>query len=200
MGLREDKRRRLRAALYEASLARFRDQGFDATTVAEVVEAVGVSEPTFFNYFPTKAAVLDQYALGLMDRFAGVLEDHLSRGEPARVTLAAHLAQMAEAYAADPAFMRTVVTRSRLFWGSAGDLRSGALRLHSLLAEAIDRGQEAGDLRTDLDAGRTAETLTGASMLTIINWLVGWWPETDDLGDRLAEQLDLLTRGWAARP
>lgn len=60
-GLRERKKLRRREALHEAALTLIRDQGYEATTVDQICEAVGVSPRTFFNYFPTKAAA----ALGL---------------------------------------------------------------------------------------------------------------------------------------
>lgn len=39
-------------------MALFVQQGFDETTVAQIAEAAGVSQMTFFRYFPTKDAVV----------------------------------------------------------------------------------------------------------------------------------------------
>ncbi|NUR58920.1 MAG: TetR family transcriptional regulator [Catenulispora sp.] len=54
MGLREEKKRRTRAALRHAALALFLERGFEQVTVAEVAAAAGVSVNTAFNYFPAK--------------------------------------------------------------------------------------------------------------------------------------------------
>src|SRR3954454_10906946 len=49
---------RTRALLQDAALRLFSEQGYDATTVEQIAREAGVSQMTFFRYFPTKDAVV----------------------------------------------------------------------------------------------------------------------------------------------
>ncbi|MFF9689347.1 TetR family transcriptional regulator [Streptomyces sp. NPDC014623] len=57
-GLRERRKRRTREALLHTALRLFTTQGYERTTVDEIVEAVEVSQRTFFRYFANKEAVV----------------------------------------------------------------------------------------------------------------------------------------------
>lgn len=58
LGLRERKKAHTRAEIQGHALRLFHEQGYDATTVAQIIEEAGVSESTFFRYFPAKADVV----------------------------------------------------------------------------------------------------------------------------------------------
>ena len=58
--LRERKKAQTRAAIQTHALRLFREQGYDATTIEQIIEAADVSETTFFRYFPTKEDVVLQ--------------------------------------------------------------------------------------------------------------------------------------------
>ena len=58
--LRERKKAQTRAAIQSEALRLFREQGYDATTIEQIIEAANVSETTFFRYFPTKEDVVFQ--------------------------------------------------------------------------------------------------------------------------------------------
>lgn len=57
-GLRERKKVKTRDAIQTHALRLFREHGYDATTVQQIVQAAEVSESTFFRYFPTKGDVV----------------------------------------------------------------------------------------------------------------------------------------------
>jgi AcrR family transcriptional regulator len=52
------KRERTLATLLEVGLDLFERQGYEQTTVAEIARAAGVTEMTFFRYFPAKEHLL----------------------------------------------------------------------------------------------------------------------------------------------
>lgn len=58
VGLRERKKARTRASIQEHALRLFREHGYGATTVQQIIDACEISESTFFRYFPAKADVV----------------------------------------------------------------------------------------------------------------------------------------------
>ena len=71
VGLRERKKARTRAAIQAHALRLFGEQGYDATTVQQIIEEAEVSESTFFRYFPTKGDVVlsDEFDPLIVDAF-----------------------------------------------------------------------------------------------------------------------------------
>ena len=57
-GLRERKKRATRAAIHDAAMRLFAQQGFAGTTVDQIAEAADVSRATVFHYFPTKEDIV----------------------------------------------------------------------------------------------------------------------------------------------
>ncbi|MDQ4489455.1 TetR family transcriptional regulator [Sinomonas sp. ASV486] len=62
--LRERKKERTRRAIHNAAFALAADRGLGQVTIADICAAAGISERTFFNYFPSKAAA----TLGVPER------------------------------------------------------------------------------------------------------------------------------------
>lgn len=58
VGLRERKKARMRATIAAHAFRLFREQGYEATTVQQIIDEAEVSESTFFRYFPTKGDVV----------------------------------------------------------------------------------------------------------------------------------------------
>ena len=57
-GHRERKKQRTREAIAHAGHELFVERGYDATTLADIAEAAGVSTRTIFAYFPSKEDIL----------------------------------------------------------------------------------------------------------------------------------------------
>lgn len=83
-GLRERKKAKTRAAIQDAALRLYLEQGYAATTVEQIAEAAEVSQSTFFRYFPTKPETV------LYDRLDPLFFESFIR-QPAELTPVAAL-------------------------------------------------------------------------------------------------------------
>ena len=54
MGLRERKKAKTRTAIQHVALRLFREQGYEATTIEQIAEAVEISPSTFLRYYGAK--------------------------------------------------------------------------------------------------------------------------------------------------
>src|SRR5436305_6095989 len=99
-GLRERHMDRTRAAIVDAALGLFQEQGFTETTVDAIAERADVGRRTFFRYFPAKESVLfhdiDAQIQGMVDSLTARPAD-----EPPFEALLAVLRESAGRFSAD---------------------------------------------------------------------------------------------------
>jgi AcrR family transcriptional regulator len=93
VGLRESKKLQMRQVIADEAMRLFVMRGFDHVTVAEVAAAVGVSEKTIFNYFPTKE---DLFFDEVPRREAALLETIRGRAPGESILAALRRMQIAE--------------------------------------------------------------------------------------------------------
>jgi AcrR family transcriptional regulator len=78
---RERKKHETRQALLDAAWSLFRQKGYRATTVEEITETADVAKGTFFNYFDSKEALLDELSVWGIEQLRAALD--VSQGAPA---------------------------------------------------------------------------------------------------------------------
>ncbi len=198
MGRREENKARTRQELIDTGLRQFRERGFEATRVQDIVEAVGVSQATFFNYFPTKQAILEAQAAYTQDLYDALLRHELER---TTASVAARLDQITRVLAAyleaDRTTAALLVARTRLFFGEQADPMRGR-RSHDLLTALFVEGQVRGEIASRHDPDQLAELYIAQFFLTASNWLTGWFGAPDgSLTERLVASLDVFLHGAA---
>ena len=186
MGLREAKKQKVRFVVIENAIALFRERGFEATKVREIAKAAEISEATFFNYFPTKDAVLSDWA------HAGVIEllERASEGgdRGVRPVMRAVCVDLAARIEVDRAFAARAWERARL----TAPGPPGAL------IALLEAGQSGGQLRRDLSSRQLGEILYAAIVRTIASWLERAAP-AGSLAPELRRSVDLVLDGARRR-
>ena len=150
IGLRERKKRQTREALVRAALELFVERGYDATTLAEIAEAAGVSTRTIFAYFPSKEDILFATLQTMRDALARALAERPG-GKDALTTLRDFIVSSAEAKTELDRRLDEIVCGDETLHSHK---RARMSQLQELLAAAIadDLGAGAGDLRPHVAA------------------------------------------------
>ncbi|MQS17028.1 TetR family transcriptional regulator [Streptomyces kaniharaensis] len=147
-GLRERKKAETREALRSAAARLFAQRGFAETTVAEIVEAAGVSPRTFFRYFDSKEDLLLPDLAASFDRLVRELERRPIEEPPLVALREAVLAAVANAP------QTTLIALAQPFAGAEAVVTDRLVyafvqlegRLTRLLAQRLPPGPDA-DLR-----------------------------------------------------
>lgn len=138
----------------------FREQGYEATTVQQIIDAVEVSESTFFRYFPTKGDVV------LTDDFDPIIVAAFQRQPPDMTPIQALRAAFREAFGAldpDEAAEQTdrmymIVAVPELRAAMLGQLAASMRLLDTMLAERSGRRPD------DLAVRTLSGAVVGAAM------------------------------------
>lgn len=157
-----------REQVLEAALRCFADQGFHATTMADVIRESGLSAGSVYRYFPSKNALIQAGSDGIFSAARGALAELEERPQPTSPAEALrHLLDriMSVATAGDVDLTRVGVTA----WAEA--LRDPALlavvrklyrALRSDFVTLLERWRDAGHLPADTDPELAGQALFGA--------------------------------------
>ncbi|WP_067477838.1 TetR family transcriptional regulator [Actinomadura hibisca] len=135
-GLREQKKRLTRLALIDAALELFLAQGYEATTIDEIVAAVEVSQRTFFRYFAAKEDVVT----GLFAEYDAVMARALAArppGEPPFTALFEALRVMLRALADGAPENIDRFRRARMVIESTPALIAAQMARHGAVAKTL---------------------------------------------------------------
>lgn len=168
---REEKKRLTRARLVEASLECFSERGFDATTVEEITRRAGVAKGTFFNYFRTKVDVLLQVGAVQEEWMLAEIE-HLERRS--RMSVAQAVTELMIAAATRFPLTRPLLRAMYQATLQAPEESEAQVRHFAHVGMALiplcQRGQEAGELTTDLSAEEIAALIMQTYSGALLTW------------------------------
>jgi AcrR family transcriptional regulator len=190
-GLRERKKLRTRAAILDAALDLFEEQGYEATTIDQIAERAEVAPATLFRYFPSKAELL---VGGNNETLPAIVQAVLDRpADDDGMAAIRHAIVEQWVPAVDPV---TTARRARIV--ATSDLLSGLsyhrgqawlTQLSAALAQR--EGAAPGDERCVL--------VTRMAMAAMASGVEGWIDDgfEGDLGEAISASFDLARRVFA---
>ena len=193
VGLREEKKRELRESILTTALALFGAQGLARTRIADVAGQLRISEATFFNYFPSKHAILDEAFARAVD--AAVVRVRAAQPGDGGHELRRLGDELTGEFTADRPLGRllgVLEAGSRPFAGEPGpELSAWFAGLH-----------ERAEIRTDLPPPYLAESFLDVVAGAVRRALAGR-PEQGDqarVPDAIRRAVDLFVGGCAVQP
>jgi AcrR family transcriptional regulator len=195
LGRRERKKLAVRRSILEAASDLFAERGLGPTTVDQIAERADVSQTTFFNYFPTKASLVDALVADLVTMFAGMVAAAQGADQPVARTLDVLFRGSAELGEVQHRVLRDLIATT-VHPSSAGG-RATLARMRGVLAGCLAEGQHRGAVRPDHGVDLLADAVLGLYVGVFLSW-------TDDAGyllaDRLLEILELAQGLVGPRP
>lgn len=167
---RERRRLRIRERILETALYLFETQGYEATTVAEIVRRADIAYGTFFNHFPSKLHLLREISdRALLDLFENVEEVRKQSGSFADhlVSLFESSAQKAEDKGAP---MRELIgaMMTLAFPATAG---TNVRRVRLAFRRVLEDGLEAGEVCEGVDLDTLCEVVVGTWHSIFQSWV-----------------------------
>ena len=166
-GLRERKKLRTRAAIQKEAIRLFLEKGYSETTIEDIAAAVDISPSTFFNYFPSKEAVV------FTDDLDPLILEAFER-QPADVhPIKALRTAMREVFAALPPEANALVRQRAELVMSSPELRAATLNQFADLVDQVAvpvahrLGRDAHDFEVRNTAGAILGVMIAAYFATV---------------------------------
>ena len=199
-GTRGEKRQQI----LEAATRVFASRGYHGARVSDIAREAGIAYGLVYHYFRNKDEILDTIFAERWGAFVDVVDGVAAGGHPASEKLRQLAALVLFAYRRRPDWVKVLVfeiQRSSRF--SEPEQIEAVGRLFRAVARIVRDGQEAGELRTDLDANLVCFAFIGALETMITSQVLGVMrlPESSQSADdrTVRDFVELFLGGLAVR-
>jgi len=173
-GIREYKKQQTRQAIMQAAIKLFSEKGFEKTSIEELARAAGIGKGTIYSYFQTKTDILHAFC---EDELV-CLHQELTGNADKEISL---LQQMVAIYMSEFRLITENREFGRLFMQQTAFPRDVDLDKHlenennyfKLLFPLLEKAQERGELRKDIDLLYITGHFYGLYLLLVSAWYSG---------------------------
>lgn len=167
---RERKKEETRGRILNAAFKLFVQNGFEATTVDQIAEEADIGKGTFYNYFPSKEGVLEEYLEELGVQRGQKIWPDIRQAPDTRQRLAKAFQSLTSWSEEYPDLIRVYVyERFNALLRKNENYQFNRTDLY--FAEIIKMGQESGDIRQDMDSLQLMSYLNAIFLIQICKWL-----------------------------
>ncbi len=185
---RERKKQETREKIYHTALTLFRIQGFEKTSVDQITTRADVGKGTFYNYFPSKEAVIYQYTREINREILDRGRERMNQMALASERLSFVLENWARFIQGHPEVAFVMVQE-----GSALMVKEATGNLEEILVGIIGSGQIKGEIRKDLSPLLLAQSIQAGAVRQFLDWYRA--KEPGGLEGKVRSVLDLFIQG-----
>lgn len=178
--------------IVEAALVLFSERGYDATSMRDIAQHVGVKAGSLYSHIENKQELLYIIVNGASDRFVAAIEPLATSSAPAEERLKdvvhRHLRLMVEQLDGATIFLHE---RHALSPEQQVEVLDKRHRYQQVIVSIIEDGIAAGSFET------SNSRLAATALLSILNWTYTWYdPRGPKSPDEIAEFVaDFVIRG-----
>ncbi|MBR9911096.1 MAG: TetR/AcrR family transcriptional regulator [Gammaproteobacteria bacterium] len=169
--LRQRKKRLTHRRICDAAADLFVSQGFSAATVDAIAERAQISKPTFFNYFASKQAVLQELIQVTDNQFVQYIMDELQSQRTTLERLCNLMRRSAGYIQERPDFTRLTLVEGLSSIADQDIARARFQRLHQAMGKLVSAGIRQRDVRSDYSIDLLVQMLVGGYLYALLNWL-----------------------------
>jgi AcrR family transcriptional regulator len=186
---RDRNKLKTRVRILDAARHLFTERGVSGTTIEDLADLADVARATFFNYFPSKAAVVDTILAEGDADFYRELDLAMARDISTKALLRAFFMASGQGIQDERDFQLVMIAESEKSLAGIGTDNDRYQVMIGHFKRVADRGIARGDVRTDYPSDLLAEILVGAYATVLRSWRA--IPDYD-LVDRLGKTAEAM--------
>lgn len=190
MSLRDKKKIETKNNIFEVAGRLFKEKGYDNTTVDEITKEAGIGKGTFFNYFPAKEALLQDFVKQKEELVFDLVKDQLTQNISTKEKIKNILGLVAKSNEKDRELTKLFVFEHLKHYGHE-ERRSTSL--NHLIQVILEKGEKTGEFKIGLDSKMAAGNLTSIYFYSLMEWL---WSKNDySFAEDISKKIDMIFDG-----
>jgi TetR/AcrR family transcriptional regulator, fatty acid metabolism regulator protein len=168
-----------RRQILDAAVRAFASKGYHTCRVSDIAKEAGVAYGLVYHYYGSKEALLEAIFKETWGAMLATVRSVEEAGEPAKEQVRKVTEIILRTWKRDPDLVRVLVrevTRSAHVQEETDEIDLA----YQALQRIVERGQQAGEFRDDVDARLTATIWYGALEEVLTGWAFGQLPDTED--------------------
>lgn len=183
-----------RAAIVRAATALWAEKGYDSTTVEEICAAAGIGRSTYYFHFESKEQLLSELTWATSGGTAADVERAMGQGDLDE-QVAAFIDGLSRRMEKMPRDLAALVLRQSIGGlERLGAFPDGKVDFGLIITRVLQRAQDAGELRADVDVAELGAILGGMTMEAMLRWATHHTGKAS-LRESLALRFDLVLDG-----